>query len=170
MSLSVAYLFQLATQYHMDHKSFVRSEFLRQTDNVQSAFTVYDNITKGNCVSFIFFFHTQKKMLNIKLIRLHLFTCTEARRSLILQIFQQSNNQSRAILFFAVIEITHFDRVRNYLDHFRGTKYINILRSQAFEYPPYGRQSSKPASIHHLHIQNHPCDREQRLVWSQQEG
>ena len=130
---------------------------------------MYDNITKGNSVSFLFFL-AQKKLLNIKLIRLHLFTCAEARRSLILEIFQQSNNQSRAILFYAVIEITHFDRVRNYLDHFRGTKYINILRSQAFEYAPYRRQYSKPASIHHLHIQNHPCDREQRLVWSQQEG
>ena len=29
VSLSVAFLYQLATQYHMDHKSFVRSEFLR---------------------------------------------------------------------------------------------------------------------------------------------
>ena len=127
-------------------------------------------ILQRETVFLSFFFLTQKKLLNIKLIRLHLFTCTEARRSLILEIFQQSNNQSRAILFYAVIEITHFDRVRNYLDHFRGTKYINILRSQAFEYAPYGRQYSKPASIHHLHIQNHPCDREQRLVWSQQEG
>ena len=123
---------------------------------------MYENITKVNCVSF--FFHAKKIMLNIKLIRLNVFTCIEARHSLILEIFQQSNNQSRAILFFAGIEITHFDHVRNYLDHFRGTKYINILRNQAFEYAPYGRQSSKPASIHHLHIQNHPCDREQRLV------
>ena len=57
-------------------------------------------------------------MLNIKLIRLNVFTRTEARHSLILEIFQQSNNQSRAILFFAGIEITHFDHVRNYLDHF----------------------------------------------------
>ena len=71
-------------------------------------------------------------MLNIKLIRLNVFTCTEARHSLILEIFQQSNNQSRAILFFAGIEITHFDHVRNYLDHFRGTKYINILRKSSF--------------------------------------
>ena len=81
---------------------------------------------------FLFFFHAKKIMLNIKLIRLNVFTCTEARHSLILEIFQQSNNQSRAILFFAGIEITHFDHVRNYLDHFRGTKYINILRNQVF--------------------------------------
>ena len=60
LSLSVAFLLQLAAQYHMDHKSFVRSEFLTQTDNVQSAFTVYDNITKGNCVSFIFFSYAEK--------------------------------------------------------------------------------------------------------------